>query len=368
MGADGSRIAGTGTADIGRVRAADRVQLQQVLDALVSAGSAGALAQLRVGTDTWAGASGVAELGRPDPVAADGTFRIGSVAKTFTAVVVLQLVGEGRLGLDDTVERWLPDLVPGGAGITLRQLLDHTSGLHDYTDDLDLAGILRDRLTRWQPLDVIAEAVRHRPRFAPGTSRAYCNTAFILLGMVIEKATTSSYAVEVARRVLQPLDLRRTLVPADESLPAPHAHGYLLVDGGLVDVTAYNPSQAWSAGGMVSTAADLNVFFRALLTGGLLGPSELAAMRTTMPTGIDGVDGGLGVARMRLPDGNTVWGKDGGFFGYRVVSFHTADATRQLTVSVTTALADVPATHELLAGIADVFRAAAADGADNPVG
>lgn len=344
-----------GTVRTGQVQAADRARLQQLLDALVAAGAPGALAQFRDEGGTWNGASGVAELGGQDPVAADGWFRLGSVAKTFTATVILQLTGEGRLGLDDTVERWLPGLVPGGSQITLRQLLHHTSGLHDYTDDLHTAAILRDRFKRWSPQEVVALATGHEPSFEPGTSRSYCNTGYILLGMVIEKATASTYDAEISRRILRPLDMRQTKVPDDEFLPEPHAHGYLAVDGQLVDVTAFNSSKAWAAGGMVSTAGDINDFFAALLTGGLLRPSELAVMQTTMPTAFPVVGSGLGITRVTLPGGIAVWGKNGGFFGYHAVSFHTVDATRQLTVSMTTAFNGWPATHELLASIASVF-------------
>lgn len=336
-------------------RTVNRDRLQQMLDALVAAGSPWALAQFRDSNGTWSGASGVAELGGRRPVAADSCFRIGSVTKTFTATVILQLVGENRLGLDDTVERWLPALVPGGDKITLRQLLDHTSGLYNYTDDLDTAGILRERFKHWRPQEVVALATRQQPRFEPGTARAYCNTSFILLGMVIEKVTGRRYDTELTRRILRPLDLRQTLAPGTEFLPEPHAHGYLPVDGQPVDITTYNDSKAWAAGGMVSTADDINRFYAALLTGGLLRPAELRAMQTTMPTAYSEVDGGLGVTRVRLSGGVAVWGKDGGFFGYHVVSFHTADASRQLTMSMTTALNSRPVTHEFLASIASVF-------------
>lgn len=328
-------------------------QIQQMLDRLVASGAPGALAQFRHRDGTWNGSSGVAELASPRPVAADGWFRIGSVTKTFTATVILQLVGEGILSLDDTVERWLPGIVPGGNRITVWQLLDHTSGLYNYTDDLDLAGILQDRYRRWHPQQMVALATAKAPNFEPGASRSYCNTGYILLGMVIEQAAGITYAAAVSDRILRPLEMR---VPEDEFLPEPHAHGYLPIGDQLVDVTAFHTSQAWAAGGMVSTAADLNRFYAALLTGGLLRSPELQAMLTPTPTAISEVDAGLGVFRVQLPGGVTVWGKDGGHFGYHTVSFHTIDATCQLTVSMTMARNIRPPTHELLASVADVFR------------
>ncbi|BCJ66144.1 serine hydrolase domain-containing protein [Polymorphospora rubra] len=314
------------------------------------------MAEFRVGDRVWHGSSGSAELRGTLPVDAGGWFRIGSVTKTFTATVILQLVGERRIRLDDPVERWLPGLVPDGDGITLRQLLDFTSGLHNYTDDLDLAEVARDRFRRWTPQEIVARATRHAPRFAPGTSRAYCNTSYILLGMVIAKVTGATYDTEVERRVLRPLGIRRTLVPgAADVLPEPHAHGYLVIGGRPLDVAAYDASHAGAAGGMVSTAGDLNRFFRALLTGELLRPAEMRLMQTVVPTTAPTVGGGLGIARVTLPNGAAVWGKDGGTFGYYTFSFHTAQAYRQLTVSVTDLTGARTRTHELLAGIAEVF-------------
>jgi D-alanyl-D-alanine carboxypeptidase len=278
------------------------------------------------------------------------------VTKTFTAAVVLQLAGEGRLGLDDTVKRWLPNAVPGAADITVRQLLNHTSGLYNYTRDLTTDSILRDRLRQWTPQDVVKEACRHEPEFRPGASRAYNNTAYVLLGMLIEQVTGYPYGEQIEGRILRPLDLRHTLVcDHSELLPEPHAHGYLPVAGKPVDITVYNPSQAGAAGGMVSTATDLNRFFAELLTGNLLRPSERQEMLTTVATGTPGIESGLGVSRYSLPNGVAVLGKDGGFHGYRTWAFQTADSSRQLTVSMTVATTSRPATQEFIARVATVF-------------
>ena len=334
--------------------------VRQALDRMVADGAPGVLAELRDEGGTHRLARGVAELGTARPVDPGGWFRIGSVTKTYTATVVLHLVGEGSLGLDDPVERWLPGAVPGGAGITVRHLLTHTSGLYNYTNDLTVDGIVRDRHRRWTPEEVVARAVEHPPLFAPGTSRAYNNTGFVLLGLVVEKASRSPYGEAVRQRVLRPLGLDHTLVDDDTALlPEPHAHAYLPVHGEAVDLTASSPSQAGAAGGMVSTAADVNRFFAALLTGGLLRPAEQRELLTTMPTGTPGVDGALGLARYRLPDGTTVWGKDGGFHGYQTWSYHSPDASRQLTISATSAFNTRPTTPDLLASLAAAFTPAA---------
>jgi D-alanyl-D-alanine carboxypeptidase len=229
----------------------------------------------------------------------------------------------------------------------VRQLLNHTSGLYNYTDDLpDSAGILRDRFEHWEPQRALALAFAHEPLFAPGADWSYSNTNYTLLGLMIEAATDSSYAAALRARVLKPLDLRQTIVPGDEvQLPEPHAHGYLVVDDRLVDLAELNPSQAWAAGELVSTAADLNKFFAAVLTGKLLGPAQLDEMLTTVG------DYGLGIARRELADGTVVWGHNGGIFGYLTSSFHTRDAGRQCTLSRTTADAASPEGDDLVAEI-----------------
>lgn len=327
--------------------------MQQLLDELVDAGAVSMLMHYQDGREEWRGSSGVAELGSDRPVDPDGWFRIGSVTKTFTSATVLTLVADGLVTLDDTCELWLPGLVPDGEGIKLRQLLNHTAGLYNYTDDLDaLTGIVRERFVHWDPLRAVGMAVAHEPLFAPGTSRSYSNTNYIVAGLIIEAATGNSYASEVRSRILEPLELHQTQVPGDEvSLPEPHAHGYMRVDGELVDMTELNASMAWAAGGIVSRAADLNTFYSALLTGKLLRPEELAALLTTVPTDQPNKTAGLGIGRTELPDGQVIWGHVGGIFGYLTVSYHSADATKQVTLSYTSAGSDDVEVDDLLARV-----------------
>ncbi|MET7283621.1 serine hydrolase domain-containing protein [Kribbella sp. NPDC005582] len=314
--------------------------LQKFLDSLVAAGSAGALLHYQGPDGPWAGSSGVSELGTSAPVDPAGSFRIGSVTKTFTATVVLQLVGEGVLALEDRVDRWLPGVLPVGDAVTVRQLLDHTSGLYNYTGDLpDTAGIIRDRFVHWDRQRSISIAAAHPLASEP----SYSNTNYIVLGLIIEAATGRSYEGEVTTRILQPLSLDHTLIPGDDPiLPEPHAHGYLTLDGQLIDISDFNASQAWSAGELVSTASDLNRFYEALLTGKLLRPAELDAL----------LAGGLGIEHITLPNLD-LWGHGGSIFGYRTWSYHTADARHQLTLSVTTTNDDTPPPQpaELLASV-----------------
>ncbi|MEV4349908.1 serine hydrolase domain-containing protein [Actinoplanes sp. NPDC049596] len=180
-------------------------------------------------------------------------------------------------------------------------------------------------------------ACRREPEFAPGTSRAYNNTGYLLLGLEIERVTGHPYGEEITQRILRPLGLRRTLVRDDsELIPEPHAHAYLEVNGELVDITDYNPSTAGASGGMISTAGDVNAYFRGLLTGPLLAPEQ----RRTM------LDGGFGITRYDVPGLGELWGKEGGFHGFRTWTLHRSDCEWQLTISATGA--SVPSTEEFL--------------------
>ena len=146
------------------------------------------------------------------------------------ATVVLQLAAEGTLGLDDALERWLPGLVANGQAITLRQLLNHTSGIYNYTDDQALnSSLIRNPRRVLTPVELVAVATKHGPNFDPGTRWSYSNTGYILLGLVIEKATATSLEQELRERIFEPLALTRTRFPAAPTLPRPFAHGYLPV-------------------------------------------------------------------------------------------------------------------------------------------
>jgi D-alanyl-D-alanine carboxypeptidase len=212
-------------------------------------------------------------------------------------------------------------------------LLNHTSGLFNYTEGLDLSpeGWLAQRYRSWQPEELVALAVSHPPLFAPGTDWSYSNTNYVLLGMVIEAVTGRGYATEIRNRIIRPLHLRQTESPGTRlDIAGPHAHGYLPVDGSPVDVTRLNPSIAGAAGDLISSTADLNTFFKALLTGRLLRPAQLAEMQTT----VAGHGYGLGLERETLPCGTEVFGHGGDIFGYATISLHTAAGRRQLTASV----------------------------------
>ncbi|KDN80710.1 serine hydrolase domain-containing protein [Kitasatospora cheerisanensis] len=322
-----------------------RAALQQGLDALTGrAGASAAIAEVRDhGRAVWRGNSGVADLTTQQPAPVEGEFRAGSVTKSFVATVVLQLVAEHRVGLEDPIERHLPGLVPNGANITVRQLLNHTSGLYDYTEDPRFVYeseeamrrlLATDRWKSFEPRDVIAAGTSNEPYFAPGQGWYYSNTGYLVLGELIRQVTGNDWRTEVRQRVLRPLGLRHTFLPdGSTSVPGPHSHGYLPLPEGPADITELNPSVAASAGELISTTDDLSRFYAALLGGRLLPPAQLAAMTDTVaavpqpPTRY-----GLGLMQLRLSCGE-VWGHPGGIYGYLTYVFSDRTGTRQLAIS-----------------------------------
>lgn len=326
-----------------------RSSLQRDVDALIELGVTGALARLETPDGVQLARAGVADLDTRRPVPPDSYLRIGSTTKTFVAVVVLQLVAEGRLSLDDPVHRWLPGVVTGngndGRTITVRQLLNHTSGLYNYVFDLVPRYLTpedyrRERWRHYRPDELVAMALRHPPG---STDWAYSNTNYVLAGMLVEAVTGRDWQREVHDRILRPLGLRRTLTPGSwPFLPAPHARNYhqFTPDGELIDTTvAIRALDSGADGSMISTATDLNQFFAALLAGRLLPPAQLAEMRRLVPVPADqgypaGTGGGLGLFRTPLSCGGEYWGHGGNGFGYTVEPAVTGDGSRRLTVTI----------------------------------
>ncbi|MER7585137.1 serine hydrolase domain-containing protein [Kitasatospora sp. NPDC097691] len=298
----------------------------------------------------WTGTSGVADVTTREAVPVDGRFRLGSVTKMFIGTVVLQLAAEDRIELDRPVQKYLPDVLPADyPPISVRQLLDYTSGLPELTaGDLptDPQGIVDHRLDDHSFGELVAMAVKHPRLFdQPGTMQSYGATGYYVAAMLVEQLTGRSYQQEITDRILLPLDLRHTTAPeTDPTIPGPHAHGYIDVSpahdkSGLVDITEQNPG----AGGMISTTADLDRFLTALFRGRLLPPAQLDAMFTVPDVpylgGSDQDPGhgrafyGAGPMRVTLPDGVTVWGKTGSTFGYTDGMFATRDLKRRLVYS-----------------------------------
>ncbi|MFP2906399.1 serine hydrolase domain-containing protein [Pyxidicoccus sp. 3LFB2] len=335
----------------------DREALRQAISGLPDTQVTGAMVRVSGPDGHWLGASGVADIHTGAPVLAEGRFRIGSITKTFTATVVLQLAAEGRVDLDRPVQHYLPRLLPAGvyAPITVRQLLNHTHGLPGVpVPQKDAAWFFENRFRRFTPRELVALALPPGPVFAPGTQQDYGNIGYIVLGLLIEKVTGNPYGQEVKDRILRPLHLRDTFVPGNEvTIPGPHARGYESVPPGktgcpsdataygalcLVDVTDASQSVPWAAGEMVSTTADLDRFLVALFKGRLLPRAQMEEL-FTVPD-VPSVDGGRatysgGLNRFEV-NGVLMWGKSGDRHGYNNGMGATRDLRRRLVYSVNT--------------------------------
>ncbi|MEU1029125.1 serine hydrolase domain-containing protein [Streptomyces mirabilis] len=326
-------------------------QLQRDADALRDDGVTGVSVRLETRRGVRTARSGVGDLGTTEPVPQNGYVRIGSTTKTFVATVLLQLVDEGRLSLDDTVDQWLPGVVRGhgndGRRVTLRRLLQHTSGLPDYigdvVPDLSAAGYRKNRWTTYTSEQRVAFAMQHPPSFMPGSDWEYSNTNYVLIGMVIKAATGHSWEHEVRDRILRPLRLTHTVVPGNwPFLPGPHARDYQQFEpgGAMTDTTiAYLPFDGDADGAMISTTADTNKFFRALVRGEILAPAQLAEMQRTVEVPADhgappGTRDGLGLDWTPLSCGGGYWGHSGDGFGYLVWPATTSDGRSAVTVSL----------------------------------
>ncbi|MBH1933401.1 beta-lactamase family protein [Streptomyces sp. AV19] len=289
---------------------------------------------------SWHGGAGVADLTTHRQRLSLDRFRAGSISKVFSSVVLLQLESEGRLNLDEPVERRLPGVLRGngndGRRVTLRQLLNHSSGVYNYTEDAAFWQSLtkdfpKNRYATRKPSQLVATALKHRPYFEPGKGWHYSNTNYIVAGMVIEKVTGHSYADEIRRRVLRPLDLRNTTLPGTSSrMPDPHGRAYSKLNSTdpaakIYDTTELNPSWGWAAGEIISTTGDLTRFYEALLGGRLLPRHQQRELLTTVPVQEQEMSAyGLGIARAKLSCGTTVWFHSGGIHGSTSLAASTA--------------------------------------------
>jgi D-alanyl-D-alanine carboxypeptidase len=269
------------------------------------------------GAVLFAGAHGRADAAARVPDVHD-RFRIGSITKPYVATVILQLAAEGVLSLDDTLERHLPALVPGGERISVRHLLRLRSGIPDYIaalagDPPDPANFRR----YWAPRALVALALAQPDRLPADTRFRYSNTDYILLGLIIEAATGERLDVHLWQRIFTPLDLRESDLPTvDPYLRGPHATGHLRLPGAPeAEFTTLSPSESWASGAIVSTPAEVIRFFDALFGGELLDEPHLAAMLEMHP-----VDArrayGYGLHRYTLPDGRHLYGHRGAVPGF----------------------------------------------------
>ncbi|MFC0713472.1 serine hydrolase domain-containing protein [Cellulomonas biazotea] len=303
--------------------------------------------------------AGVGELSTGARVPTDGQVRFASNTKTFVAVAVLQLVGEGRVDLDAPVATYLPGLLDNGregaervdgTAITVRQLLQHTSGVPEYLDVLLADGLSSvDAMvdTYVQPRALLDAAMTRPATFAPGAGWSYSNTNYVVAGLLVEKVTGRPLHEELTHRVIEKAGLRDTYVPAvgEREIRGRHPHGYHAdtPGGPLRDVTVLDPAAAWGAGDVVGTPSDLVRLYTAILDGRLVGAAELAEMQKTVPVPADWgpVRYGLGITETALSCGGVAWGHGGDIFGYSTREGVTTDG-RAAAVAVTALPSSVP--------------------------
>ncbi|MEV0230543.1 serine hydrolase domain-containing protein [Nonomuraea sp. NPDC050786] len=326
----------------------DRPELQKAIQEMVDSGFVGVTLRVHDERGEWVGSAGVAELGESGTPPIDGHVRIGSNTKTFIATVVLQLVAEGRIELDAPVADYLPEFGLDRR-ITVRMLLQHTSGVFNFTgeyydDGTFVPGIpattagkewVDNRFTTYRPEDLVRLALSKPARFEPGTDWSYANTNYVLARLLIEKVTGRPYAEEMRRLILGPLGLSGTVAPTTETeIPEPYAHAYYRYeqDGRqeTVDVTRQNPSWISSGGDMISTTRDLHTFISALVGGRLLPAGLLAEMCTPEPK----AGYGLGVFVQKTDGGGTVITHNGGMAGHAALMYSTPDGSRTMTAAL----------------------------------
>ncbi|WP_326771386.1 serine hydrolase domain-containing protein [Streptomyces sp. NBC_01445] len=323
----------------------DAKALRAAIAGLPDADATAALVRV-AGTDgSWRGSSGVAEIGSGHKALEQGRFRAGSTTKVFTAAVVLQLAAEHRIDLAASVQDYLPGLLPDSPPISVRQLLNHTSGLQEAHDDKPFAEAYEHRFGTVTPRQLVAASAAKSREFAPGTQQHYVGVNYTLLGLLIETTTGGSYEQQVSQRILRPLGLRHTSFPGtDPRIHGPHNHGYQAVkssDGTteLRDVTQWNVTDVWATGNLISTTADLERFLHALFRGQVVPKAQLKEM-FTVPQGIPlyGSDQpamySAGLTRFTLQDGTVGWGKTGGLYGYNTAVLGVRDLSRTLVYSV----------------------------------
>ena len=307
----------------GKSRVAERRDLKASIQELVDAGYPGALAAKTDKDGNAVGATaGKGNLATGEAPPLDGEVRIGSNTKTFVAVLVMKMVEEGKVKLDEPIETYLPGIVKGqgvdGKKITVRQLLQHTSGLPEIMLALpDFFAIRNDYVS---PRDVLDTALARPAQFAPGAKFAYTNTNYIVLGLLAERVAKRPIAEQIEVKIVKPLGLKHTYMPGpgEKAFRGKHPHGYHTRDnkpGKLEDITDLNPSMAWTAGAMVSTPSELNKFAQSIHDGTLLRQKSIAEMKKGVSAPEIGGEYGLGIYSQKLSCG-VAWGHNGGIPGY----------------------------------------------------
>ncbi|MFC5145738.1 serine hydrolase domain-containing protein [Streptomyces aureoversilis] len=322
--------------------------LRKAIDGLPAADATAAQVRYKGEDLRWSGAAGRADLRTHRPVKGDERFRAGSITKTFTAAVALQLVHEKKLDLDGTVQHYLPGLLPAHyPDVKVRHLLDYTSGLPggDTREAPKSPGWDKGRHTTWDHRALVQAGFGKPMEFTPGTRQHYSNIGYNVLGLLIEKVTGRTYEQELRARVIDRVGLKDTYSPgADPRIKGRHTHGYeaIKASGGgtrLVDTTEWDQSETWASGDLITTTADLERFTAALFAGRVVPQQELKLMFTVPEVPAYGSSRpaaySSGLTRIQLvKNGPVYWGKSGSRYGYLSGFGATQDGTRSLVYSV----------------------------------
>ncbi|CAM3182087.1 serine hydrolase domain-containing protein [Corallococcus soli] len=320
-------------------------RLQRALEVAVSAEDLpGATASLRLQDCSWRGSAGVSTVEPATELKAEDRLRVGSITKSFVSVVVLQLQAEGTLSLDASLATWVPDF-PRADRITVRQLLNHTSGTFNYTaSEAFLAQAESSPGKTWSAEELISLGAAQSPSFEPGVRWEYSNTSYILLGHIIESVTGMPLAQQLRTRIIEPLELDSTGMEGAEPLPPLTVRGHARDprDGSWMDLTDFiHPSAAGAAGALSSSADDISAFYQALFERSLLAPAQLAEMTGWVETPIPGLPGyGLGLVRAVTPVGPG-HGHDGAIPGFSSLAFYLPERKASLAVLTNREGADV---------------------------
>lgn len=334
-------------------------KLQQILEEKTAlTGASGAVLLVREDSGKeWSGAIGVARSNTPkvfpddrgnyswqgSPMEKDLLFRIGSLTKMFTAALILKLMEEGKLNIEDKLEHWLPGAVKNSEIITLKQLLNHTSGVVELN-----AGQEFSEFKAWTPESLLALIKDKEPQFKPGEHSKYTNSNYILLGMVAQKVTGQTYEELIQEKLLKPLWLSHTYVPRTGDFPEANAYGYILQEKAFVEVSGFQPSAPWSAGAMISNMYDLSRWIQSLFGGFILDPKSLEMMQTFTPM-TETISYGLGL--MRLKDGRV--GHSGAINGFYSGAWKI---DRYTIVAITNSQSDMNTADILCDTVAEIIQ------------
>ncbi len=304
------------------------------------------------GQGAFVKAKGLADVSTKQKMNTHYLFRIGSMTKTFTATIILQLIDEGKLAFDDPVSKFEP--FPGSRNITIKELLNMTSGLYNYTElDWLAKEFTTNRFEYYAPEFLLDAGIDHRSYFWPGRGFHYSNTNYVLLGLIIEKVTGNRLQDEYENRIIKKLKLKHTYFPSDNTIQGKYSHGYMVEDGKLVDWTDQNVSWAWSAGGMISNMYDMKKYIKAISDGTFLSPKIQEARLNdwvAMSTKAKDFKYGLGVFTYK-----GFVGHNGGLPGFVNLAMYNPKTGATILFMLNTQPQEGDATLEILKKVVDIL-------------